>query len=67
MKDKNYLTSGDVAKLCGVSKVTVLRWVEKGDLQSVRLPASNDLRKGHNRINKDDYNKFAEKYKLPIV
>jgi excisionase family DNA binding protein len=55
-----YLTTGTVAKHCGVSKVTVLRWIEKGNLVSFRLPG------GQNRIHRDDFYTFALKHKIPL-
>ena len=51
-----FLTTGTVAKHCGVSKVTVLRWIEEGYLPTFRLP------KGHNRIHREDFFKFLNKY-----
>lgn len=55
-----YLTTGTVARHCGVSKVTVLRWIAKGDLTAFRLPG------GQNRIHRDDFYTFAAKYSIPI-
>jgi two-component system response regulator VicR len=55
-----YLTTGTVAKYCGVSKVTVLRWIEKGELTAFRLPG------GQNRIHRDDFHVFAAKHSIPI-
>jgi excisionase family DNA binding protein len=55
-----YLTTGVVARHCGVSKVTVLRWIEKGSLTSFRLPG------GQNRIHRDDFFAFASKHSIPI-
>jgi len=55
-----YLTTGVVARHCGVSKVTVLRWIEKGNLTAFRLPG------GQNRIHRDDFYAFAAKYSIPI-
>ena len=55
-----YLTTGTVARNCGVSKVTVLRWIEKGDLNAFRLPG------GQNRIHRDDFYVFADKHGIPI-
>ena len=55
-----YLTTGAVARQCGVSKVTVLRWIEKGDLAAFRLPG------GQNRIHRDDFYAFATKHSIPI-
>lgn len=55
-----YLTTGAVARHCGVSKVTVLRWIEKGNLAAFRLPG------GQNRIDRDDFYTFAQKHKIPL-
>lgn len=55
-----YLTTGVVATHCGVSKVTVLRWIEKGNLISFRLPS------GQNRIRRDDFFTFAMKHNIPL-
>jgi excisionase family DNA binding protein len=55
-----YLTTGTVARHCGVSKVTVLRWIEKGNLVAFRLPG------GQNRIHRDDFYAFAAKYSIPL-
>jgi len=55
-----YLTTGVVARHCGVSKVTVLRWIEKGNLTSFRLPG------GQNRIHRDDFFDFATRHSIPI-
>jgi two-component system, OmpR family, response regulator VicR len=55
-----YLTTGAVARHCGVSKVTVLRWIEKGNLVAFRLPG------GQNRICREDFYSFATKHKIPL-
>ncbi len=55
-----YLTTGTVARFCGVSKVTVLRWIEKGNLAAFKLPG------GQNRIHRDDFFAFANKHGIPI-
>ena len=55
-----YLTTGAVARHCGVSKVTVLRWIEKGNLVAFRLPG------GQNRIYREDFYTFAAKHKIPL-
>ena len=59
-KYPQYLTTGVVARHCGVSKVTVLRWIEKGNLVAFRLPG------GQNRIHRDDFYTFAAKHKIPL-
>lgn len=55
-----YVTTGFVAEHCGVSKVTVLRWIEKGHLSAFRLPG------GHYRIYGRDFIKFLADYNIPI-
>lgn len=55
-----YLTTGDIAKYCGVSKVTVLRWIDKENLQAFRLPG------GHYRIHRDDFSEFLINHGMPI-
>ncbi len=55
-----YLTTGAVARHCGVSKVTVLRWIEKGNLVAFRLPS------GQNRIHRDNFFAFATKHCIPL-
>ncbi|MFC1901773.1 excisionase family DNA-binding protein [Chloroflexota bacterium] len=54
-----YLTTGTVAGYCGVSKVTVLRWIKKGALTAFRLPS------GQNRIHRDDFHAFLIRYNIP--
>jgi len=55
-----HITTSVVADHCGVSKVTVLRWIEKGHLTAFRLP------EGHYRIRRDDFGKFLVKNSIPI-
>jgi len=55
-----YLTTGAIAKYCGVSKVTVLRWIEKGYLSAFKLP------RGQNRIHREDFSEFLAEHNMPI-
>ena len=55
-----YITTGAVAEYCGVSKVTVLRWISKGHLTAFRLPEN------HYRIHRKDFGKFLTKYGIPV-
>ena len=55
-----YLTTGTVAQYCGVTKVTVLRWIQKEQLAAFRLPG------GHYRIRRDDFDEFLMKYEIPV-
>jgi excisionase family DNA binding protein len=55
-----YLTTGTIAGYCGVSKITVLRWIARGYLAAFRLP------EGHYRIHTDDFEKFLVENDMPI-
>ncbi|MDD5094468.1 MAG: helix-turn-helix domain-containing protein [Dehalococcoidia bacterium] len=54
-----YITSGIAARLCGVSKVTVIRWIEDGHLRAFKLP------KGHYRIDRDGFYRFLAEHSSP--
>ena len=56
---REYYTTGNVAELCGVSRITVLRWIEKAYLPAFRLP------EGHYRIHVSDLNRFLKEYNIP--
>jgi excisionase family DNA binding protein len=55
-----YITVGFIARRCGVSNTTVLRWIEKGELSAFRLPA------GHYRIERGDFAEFLKNYGIPV-
>jgi excisionase family DNA binding protein len=59
-RSPEYLTTGAVAKLCGVSKVTVLRWITTEQLPAFRLPS------GHYRIEREDFSEFLRRYSMPL-
>jgi CheY-like chemotaxis protein len=42
--DKDVLTTGDVARICGVTIRTVIKWYDHGRLEGFRLPGSRDRR-----------------------
>lgn len=44
MKEKKFYTTGQVAKICGVSSSTVKRWVDRHEIKGFRLPGSRDWR-----------------------
>ena len=54
------ITVGFIAKRCGVSNTTVLRWIESGLLPAFRLPA------GHYRIETEDFAEFLRKHSIPV-
>jgi excisionase family DNA binding protein len=55
-----YVTTGTIAKYCGVSKVTVLRWIESRILKAFKIPG------GQNRIHRDDFFAFTSRYDIPV-
>jgi excisionase family DNA binding protein len=54
-----YISVGFIAKSCGVSNTTVLRWITTKQLPAFRLPG------GHYRIVKDDFTRFLSKHDMP--
>ena len=55
-----YISVGFVAKHCGVSNTTVLRWITTKQLPAFRLPG------GHFRIERNDFSEFLAKYSMPV-
>ncbi len=55
-----YVTTSFVARHCGVSNVTVLRWIKKERLTAFRLPD------GHYRVHRTDFTEFLRKYGIPL-
>ncbi len=43
-KNKNILTTGDVARICHVAPRTVSKWFDNGQLRGYRIPGSKDRR-----------------------
>jgi two-component system, OmpR family, response regulator VicR len=60
--DTKHLTTGEVAKYCGVNLKTVLRWIERGALKAYQLPGV----RGDNRIEVSNFLQFLKTNKLPI-
>ena len=54
-------TTGEVAKLVGVNFRTVIRWIERGELEGYKLPG-----RGDHRITKSSLVAFIEKYRMPM-
>ena len=59
--NKRVLSSGDVARYCGVHFRTVIRWIEKGRLKGYKLPG-----RGNNRIDEEDFLAFLKDNNMPI-
>ena len=51
-----YVNTGYIARRCGVSNTTVLRWIARGQLSALRLPS------GHYRIGREDFREFVAHY-----
>jgi len=58
---KDALTTGEVARYCGVNFRTVIRWIEKGYIDAYKLPG-----RGDNRVPIDALVTFMNKNKMPI-
>ncbi len=43
-RDKDVLTTGEVAKICNVASRTVSKWFDSGQLRGYRIPGSKDRR-----------------------
>jgi excisionase family DNA binding protein len=54
-----FISVGFVAKGCGVSNTTVLRWISTGQLPAFRLPS------GHYRIERNDFSEFLARHRIP--
>ena len=55
------LTTGQVAKYCGVNFRTVIRWIERGELKSYKLPG-----RGDNRVQVPDFLEFLRQHEMPV-
>jgi excisionase family DNA binding protein len=56
-----FISVGFIAKGCGVSNTTVLRWIGTGQLPAFRLPS------GHYRIERNDFYEFLAKHNIPAL
>lgn len=53
------LTTGQVARFCHVSTVTVRNWIKAGKLEAYILPG------GHYRITPEVFKAFLRRYSIP--
>lgn len=58
-KNKDVLTTGDVAKICHVAPRTASKWFDEGQLKGYRLPGRKDR-----RIPPDELNKFMKEHNM---
>ncbi len=61
MQPKQILTTGEIAKYCGVNFRTVIRWIERGRLSAYQLPG-----RGDNRVTVEDFLDFLKENNMPI-
>ena len=61
MRAKQVLTTGEIARYCGVNFRTVIRWIERGQLKAYQLPG-----RGDNRVAIQDFLDFLAEHKMPI-
>lgn len=54
-------TTGEIAKFCDVNLRTVIRWIDKGELEGFKLPG-----RGNNRVTEKAFLEFMRKYNMPI-
>jgi CheY-like chemotaxis protein len=59
--NKRNLTTGDIAKLCGVNFRTVIRWIQRGHLKAFQLPG-----RGDNRVQVADFIEFLNENDMPV-
>lgn len=59
--ERQTLTTGDVAKYCGVNFRTVIRWIKNGHLKAYQLPG-----RGDNRVEYDDFLEFLKRHHMTI-
>lgn len=56
-----YLTTGDIARICDVTANGVIKWVKAGKLKAFRTPG------GQRRVREEDFRDFAQKFNYPIT
>jgi excisionase family DNA binding protein len=57
---QEFISVGFIAKGCGVSNTTVLRWISNGELPAFRLPS------GHYRIERNNFSEFQARHSIPV-
>jgi len=61
MAERKVLTTGEIAKYCGVNFRTVIRWIQKGHLRAYKLPG-----RGDHRVEIYDFITFLTDFKMPV-
>jgi len=60
-EDTKLLTTGEIARYCGVSRMGVIRWIRQGKLKAFTTPG------GHYRVRPSDFRTFLEEFDIPVV
>jgi len=60
-KQKDVLTTGEVAKICNVAPRTVSKWFDSGRLRGYRIPGSQDR-----RIPREHLIRFLKEHGMPL-
>src|SRR5436309_15660630 len=60
-RQKDVLTTGEVAKICNVASRTVSKWFDSGQLRGYRIPGSKDR-----RIPVSSLVKFMKNHGIPM-
>lgn len=60
LKPQASYTTGDVARICQVTKRTVIQWIDSGKLQGYRIPGST-----HRRVSAEALRSFLRAHKIP--
>ena len=61
MKKRNkHLSVHEIANYCQVNRRTVGQWIKEGKIKAYQTPGK------HNRVKREDFLKFLEKYQMPI-
>lgn len=60
MRDKSVFTTFEAAKLCHVSPLSIINWVNAGRLPAFRTPG------GHRRIRREDLIRFMRENGIPL-
>jgi excisionase family DNA binding protein len=60
MRDKTVFTTFEAAKICHVSPLSIINWVNAGRLAAFRTPG------GHRRIRREDLVRFMRENQIPL-
>lgn len=58
---RRYLTTGDVAKICGVAPRTASRWIDTGEMPGYRLPGGSQR-----RVEVEVVRRFLISHQMPV-